>query len=77
MGCCLFLLEHLFCLPHRKTYWTMSMDNASLKICVLGTSSSMVTLTFFGWYKAKWSWDEFNNQSHVFQGLGTTSWSMV
>ena len=27
MGPCVFLLEHLFCLSHHKTCWTMSMDN--------------------------------------------------
>ena len=42
-----FLLEHLFCLSHRKTRWTMSLDNVGLKICLLGYSDSMVTLTFF------------------------------
>ena len=28
MSPCLFLLEHLFCLSHWKTSWTMSVDNA-------------------------------------------------
>ena len=27
MGPCIFLLEHLFCLSHHKTHWTMSVDN--------------------------------------------------
>jgi hypothetical protein len=40
-----FLLEHLFCLSQCKTRWTMSMDNAGLEICLLGTSIAMVTLT--------------------------------
>ena len=44
MGPCLFLPEHLFYLSHRKTYWTMSMDNVGLKICLLGTSYFMITL---------------------------------
>jgi len=69
MGPCLFLLEHLFCLSHRKTYWIMSVDNVGLKICLLGTSNSMVTLSFPPWCKPKWSWDEFNNQSQMLQGL--------
>ena len=47
MGHCLFLLEHLFCLSHHKTCWTMSVDNVGLKICLLGISNSMVTLTYF------------------------------
>ena len=32
---------------HHKTHWTMSMDNVGLKICLWGTSNSMVTLTNF------------------------------
>ena len=42
----LFLLEHLFCLSHRKICWTVSVDNVSLKIRILETSNSMTTLTF-------------------------------
>ena len=42
-----FLPEHLFCLSHRKTRWTMSMDSVSIKICLLGTLNFMITLTFF------------------------------
>ena len=42
-----FLLEHLFCHSHRKTRWTMWVDNVDLEIYLLGTSNSMVTLTFF------------------------------
>ena len=65
------------CLSHHKTRWTMSVDNASLKICLLGTSNSTVDLTCFPWCKPKWSQDELNNQSHILRGNGTTSWSMV
>jgi hypothetical protein len=72
MGQFLFLLGHLFCLSHRKTRWTMSVDYVGLKICLLGTLNSMVTLTFLPRCKLKWSWDEFNSQSHILQGLGTT-----
>ena len=43
----LILLERLFCFSRRKTRWTMLVDNVGLKICLLGTSNSMVTLTFF------------------------------
>ena len=61
-----------------QIHWTMLVDNVDLKICLLGTSTSMVTLAFFfPWCKLKWSQDEFNSQSHILQGLGTTSWSMV
>jgi hypothetical protein len=37
----------------------------------------MFTLIFFPWCKVKWSRDEFNNQSQILHGPGTTSWSMV
>ena len=36
MGPCHFLPEHLFCLSHHKTRWTMSVDNVGLKIGFLG-----------------------------------------
>ena len=72
-----FLLEHLFCLSQRKTCQTMSMNNVGLKLCLLGTLNSIITLTFFPWCKLKWSWDELNNQLHILKGLGTTSWSMM
>ena len=42
-------VEHLFCLSHQKTWWTVSMDNVILKICLLGTSNFMVTVPFFPW----------------------------
>ena len=47
MGPCFIMIEHLFCLSHRKAHWTMLVDNVGLKICLLGTSNSMVTLAFF------------------------------
>ena len=43
----LFLLECLFCFSHHKTRWTMLAYSVGLKICLLGTSNSMVTLIFF------------------------------
>ena len=67
----------LFCFSHRKTRWTMSLDNIGLKICLMGTLNSMVTLTFCPWCKLKWSRDEFHNQLQILQSLGTTSWSTV
>ena len=39
--------ENLFCLSHRNTHWTMTMDNIGLNIGLLESSSSMVTLTSF------------------------------
>ena len=36
MGPYLCLLEHLFCLSHHKTNWTMSLYNVSLITCHLG-----------------------------------------
>ena len=47
MGPYLCTIEHLFCLSHCKTPWTMSMNNVSFKICLLRTLDSMVTVTFF------------------------------
>ena len=46
MGSCRFI-QHLFCLSHRQTRWTMLVDNVGLQIWLLGTSNSMITLTFF------------------------------
>ena len=71
------LLNHLFCLSHRKTHWTLSVDNVGLKTCLSGTLNSMVSLTYFPWCNPKWSRYEFNNQLHILQCLGTTSRSMV
>jgi hypothetical protein len=73
----LYQLEHKFCLSHCKSRWTMLVDNVDLQTCLLGTLNFMVTLTFLPWCKPKWSRNVFNNQSHILQGLGTTSWSMV
>jgi len=66
-----------FASPTAKTRWTMSVDKVDLNTCLVGTSKSMVTQTCFPRCKLKWSWDEFNNQSQILQGLGTTSWSMA
>ena len=76
-GPLLFLLEHLFCLSHRKTRWTMLVDNVGLKLCLLGTLNSMIILTFSPWCNLKWSRDVFNDQLEIVHGLGMTSWSMV
>ena len=77
MGPCLLVQEHLFCLSHRKTRWTMSVDNTCLEICLLGTSNSMVTMTFFSSVWTEVVQDKFNNQSHILEGFETTSRSMV
>ena len=60
-----------FCRTHCKTCWTMIVDNVGLKLGLLGTSSSMITLTSFPWSKPKWSRDKFNNQSHILEEQGT------
>ena len=54
-------------------------DDAWLKICHLETSNSMVTLTCFsiGVNRNHIGTSSTTNQSHILQGLGTTSWSMV
>jgi hypothetical protein len=78
MGPCLSLsTKHLFGLSHRKTRWTMLLNQIGFQIRLLGISNSMITLTFFPWCKMKWSQDEFNNQSQILQGLGMTSWSIM
>ena len=69
--------ENLFCPSHRKTHWTMIMDNIGLQIGLFGTSSSMVTLTFFSWCNPNWSNHKFNGQSQVLEEKRTTSWSMM
>ena len=69
---CLFLPLHIFCLSHRKTRWTVSLDNVSLQICLLETSNFMITPTFISWCKPKSSRSEFNNQSQTLHGLGMT-----
>jgi predicted metal-binding membrane protein len=78
MGPCLFLLEHLSCLSHCKTCWTISMDNVGF----LNTSFGDLELhgrscIISPWCKPKWSHDKFNSQSHIVHGLGTTSWSIM
>ena len=42
-----FLPKHLFCLSHRKNSLDCVVDNVGLKISLLGTSNSMVTLAFY------------------------------
>ena len=60
-----FLLEHLFCLTHHKTRWTVLVNNVVLQRYFLGTSNFMVTLTFFPWCRQKWSRNKFNTQSQT------------
>jgi hypothetical protein len=75
MGPCLFLVDHLFCLSHYKTRWTMSVDYVSLKIM------STWDLNLHGhsdiflspWCKPKSYMDKFNNQSTLLHGLRTSS----
>ena len=52
---CLFLTIAPLLPLHRKSGWTMLVDNVRLEICLLGTSNSMVTVTFFPWCNPKWS----------------------
>ena len=52
----------------------MTVNDVGLKINLLRTPSSMITLTLFSCCKLKWSWDEFNGQSHILEEQGTTSW---
>ena len=77
MGPWLFFPDHLFCPSQRKSRWTMSMDRIGFWYCLLGTSISMGSLTFFAWCKLICSWDEFNIQSQASDSRGTSSGSMV
>ena len=54
----------------KKTIYKVSMDNASLDLCLLRTSNSMVTITFSSLVQLKWSRDEVNNQSQIYKALG-------
>ena len=47
MGSWLFLVDHLSCLSHRKTRWTMPVHLLGLENYILGTSTFMVPLPFF------------------------------
>ena len=76
VGPCFFLLEHLFCLSHCKTRWIVSVDDVGLKVRLLGTSNSMMSLPFWPWCKSKWSPNECNNQSQILQDFGMTLWCM-
>ena len=60
-----------------KTRWTMTMDKYMLGNRPFGTSSSMVTLTFFSQCKPKWSGDKFNSQSYILEEQRMTPWSMM
>ena len=78
----ILLLEHFFamgpCLSHRKTCWFMSMHLLCLEICILRTSTSMVTQAFFFLgVNRSGPQDEFNIQLALLHHLGTTSWSIV
>jgi hypothetical protein len=48
----------------------MLVDNAGLKICLLGTLNVMVTLTLFPWCKLKWSQDDSTSNHKVYRSLG-------
>ena len=49
------VITSFLCHSHNKTRWTMSVNNVGFKLCLLGTSNFMITLTFFPWCKPKWS----------------------
>jgi hypothetical protein len=72
-----FLLEHLLCVSHRKTYWTMSVDNVGLQIRLFGTSNSMVTLTIFSLVYTEVVSGEVQQPIAKFTRPWTTSWSMM
>ena len=70
MGPCFLSYHTTFCLSHRNTRWTMSVDYVGLKICLLGTSTSMVTLTFFPWCKRSDPWMSSTTNQHSYMALG-------
>ena len=79
MDPCLFLPYHLSCLSHYTTRWIMSVYYLGLQICLLETSTFMVTLPFFPWCKPKWSQDDFlvhsvNTAPSVEIGQWVTPW---
>ena len=49
----------------------------AFKYIFWGSRTPWLLWPSFPWCKLKWSWDEFNIQSHILHGFGTTSWSMV
>ena len=55
----------------------MIVDNVGLKLNFIGTSSSMATIPFIFLISTKWFLDKFNDQSHILEEQGTTSWSMM
>ena len=55
----------------------MKMDNVGLKIRLLGTSSSMIINTFFFLMQIEVARNNFNDQSHILEEQGTTSWSIM
>jgi len=61
-----FFYKNTFCLSHCKTRWTMSVDNVGLKTFFGGPLIPRLLWLFFPWCKPKWSWNDLNNQSHIF-----------
>ena len=57
--------------PTAPCQWIME---ASKHVFRGGPLTHWSQLTFASSCKPKWSQDEFNNQSHILQSLGTTSW---
>ena len=41
-----FQPEHLYCLSHRQTHWTIWMNNVGLQICLLETLNFILTKNY-------------------------------
>jgi hypothetical protein len=42
-----FLLEHLFCLSHNKTHWTMSVDQCPRSLWAYSVKIRVILITYF------------------------------
>lgn len=66
------MMKHVLPLSPPQTILDHDSGYVCLKVKLLGASSSMLLLQVFPWCKPHWSWDEFNNQSHILREQETT-----
>ena len=76
MAPCRFLTYHISCLSHRKTCWTMSVEELGLEICSFGPRPSWSLCHFVLGVNQNGPGTSSTTNQHS-QCLGTTSWSMV
>ena len=71
MGPCFCFTKAPFCLSHRKTHWTMTLDNLGLQTCLLGTSNFTLTMTFFSSVQTEVvSWSVSTANHSFYRALG-------